>query len=53
VSFKVDEPTLASLDVYSASAEDGSRMFEVSVPVYLCPAGSEIGDDPYTICGQG
>lgn len=52
VSFEVDEPTLASLNVYSASAEDGSRMFEVSVPVYLCPAGSEIGDDPYATCGQ-
>jgi len=52
VEFKVTEPTLASLDVYAPSAEDGSRTFEVSVPVYLCPAGSEIGDDPYATCGQ-
>ena len=52
VEFEVTEPTLASLNVYSASAEDGSRMFEVSVPVYLCPAGSEIGDDPYATCGE-
>ncbi len=52
VRFKVDEPTLATLNVYSASAEDGSRMFEVSVPVYLCPVGSEIGDNPYATCGQ-
>jgi hypothetical protein len=52
VRFKVDEPTLSTLNVYSASAEDGSRMFEVSVPVYLCPAGSEIGDNPYATCGQ-
>ena len=48
VRFKVDEPTLVTLNVYSASAEDGSRMFEVSMPVYLCPAGSEID----ATCGQ-
>ncbi|MDQ3662897.1 MAG: GerMN domain-containing protein [Actinomycetota bacterium] len=52
VKFEVAEPTFASLNVYSSSAEDGSRMFEVSVPVYLCPTGSEIGDDPQAICGQ-
>lgn len=52
VEFKVTKPSVAYLNVYSSSAEDGSRIFEVSVPVYLCPADSEIGDDPYATCGQ-
>lgn len=56
LNFEVTAPTLAMLNVYSPSAEDGSRMFEVSVPVYLCPADGNavdrIGDDPYATCGK-
>ncbi len=56
MKFEVAMPTFAKLNVYSPSAEDGSRMFEVSVPVYLCPAegnaGDRIGDDPYASCGR-
>lgn len=56
MKFEVAMPTFAKLNVYSPSAEDGSRMFEVSVPVYLCPAdgnaADRIGDDPYATCGK-
>ncbi len=55
MKFEVAIPTFAKLNVYSPSAEDGSRVFEVSVPVYLCPAVGNtvdrIGDDPYATCG--
>ena len=39
VRFDVSRPMMAFLSVYSESAEDGSRMFEVRHPVYLCPSG--------------
>lgn len=56
ITFDVAQPTLATVSVYSPSAEDGSRLFEVSVPVYLCPGegtgGGATSDDPYDSCGR-
>ena len=37
VSFKVDEPTEATIIVFEQSAEDGSDMFPVEIPVTLLP----------------
>lgn len=41
VKFEVDARTIATLSVFEVSAEDGSRSFEVTIPVVLCPS-----DDP-------
>lgn len=41
VKFEVNERTIATLRVFEVSAEDGSRRFEVTIPVVLCPS-----DDP-------
>ncbi len=55
IKFEVAMPTFARVNVYSPSAEDGSRMFTVSVPVYLCPDDGNpvdrLDDDPYATCG--
>ena len=57
VGFDVAARTMALLNVYSPSAEDGSRMFEVSVPVLLCPAQAASDDDlppnAYGTCEAG
>ncbi|MGH2821377.1 MAG: Gmad2 immunoglobulin-like domain-containing protein [Actinomycetota bacterium] len=45
IPFEVRERTLATLNLFESSAEDGSRLFEVSVPVYLCPAGGPSSDE--------
>lgn len=42
VRFEVRQPTAAILNVYESSAEDGSRLWEVTVPVHLCPAGEAV-----------
>lgn len=56
ITFEVAQPTFATVNVYSPSAEDGSRLFEVSVPVYLCPGDGTGGgaerNDPYDTCGS-
>lgn len=39
VRFEVDKRTVATLSVFEVSAEDGSRSFEVTIPVVLCPSG--------------
>lgn len=41
VKFEVDKRTPATLSVFEVSAEDGSRSYEVTIPVVLCPS-----DDP-------
>lgn len=41
VKFEVDKRTSATLSLFEISAEDGSRSFEVTIPVDLCP-----NDDP-------
>lgn len=37
IEFDVNEPTDARLNVYEESAEDGSRLHEISVPITLAP----------------
>lgn len=58
IKVDVDVPTRAILDVFSSSAEDGSRMFGVSIPVLLCPGPPAVSADamPYPglqDCGPG